>query len=223
MKRFFCVICVALGLSGCAATGTHPDDPYEGFNRAMFSINEGLDTVVKPVAEGYETLTPLPIRVVIGNFFGNIGDVWISVNNFLQGKVEAGFSDIGRVLVNSTFGFCGIFDFASEMGLEKHSEDFGQTLGVWGVDSGPYLFWPVIGPRTARDTFGWGVDFAVDPVRRIRHDNATRNTLIGVRTLEGRARLLQAEKVLDSASFDKYNTIRNLYLNGRAAAIKDED
>ena len=225
MRRFFSAVllCVAFGgLTGCATTGSNPKDPYEKFNRTMFSVNEGLDTVAKPIAQGYNAIVPMPLRVVIGNFFGNLGDVWISVNNFLQGNVEKGFSDIGRVLINTTVGFCGIFDFASEMGLEKHSEDFGQTLGKWGVGSGPYFFWPVIGPRTARDTLGWVIDMRADPLYDMR-DVATRNTLRGTRMLEGRARLLQAEGVLDAAAFDKYEYIRDLYLRSREAAIKDED
>ena len=116
-------------LPGCATTADNPKDPYEGFNRAMFSVNEGLDVVVKPLAQGYDAAAPLPAKVGIGNFFGNLWDVLTAVNNLLQGKGGEGVSDIGRVLVNSTIGIGGIFDVASEMGMDKHAEDFGQTLG----------------------------------------------------------------------------------------------
>ena len=131
-------------LSGCASTANNPKDPYEGFNRAMFSVNEGFDVVLKPVAEGYDAAAPLPVKAGIGNFFGNISDAWTAINNFLQGKGGEGLSDVGRVLVNTTLGIGGVFDVASEMGLEKHAEDFGQTMAVWGVPEGNYLYWPLI-------------------------------------------------------------------------------
>lgn len=212
---------VILGsLTGCATTANNPKDPYEGFNRAMFSVNEGIDVVVKPVAQGYDTVTPRLVKAGVGNFFGNIADVWTALNNFLQGKGVAGVSDFGRVLVNTTFGIAGLFDVASEMGFEKHSEDFGQTLGVWGVGDGSYLFWPVLGPRTTRDTFGVAVDIYADPVPRI--DNIpVRNTLMGVRFIDTRAALLPADKVVEEAAFDKYNYIRDAYLQNRRSVIYD--
>ena len=127
-------------LSGCATTAYNPNDSYEGFNRAMFSVNEGVDVVLKPVAQGYDAAAPLPVKVGVGNFFGNLWDVLTAFKNLLQDKGGEGVSDIGRVLVNSTIGIGGIFDVASEMGMEKHAEDFGQTLGKWGVDSGSYFY-----------------------------------------------------------------------------------
>ena len=150
-----------IGLSGCATTANNPQDPYEGFNRAMFKVNEGIDVVLKPVAEGYDAAAPLPVKAGIGNFFGNLADLWISFNGFLQGKGEQGITDFGRVLVNTTLGIGGLFDVASEMGMDKHGADFGQTLGKWGVGEGPFFYWPIIGPRTTRDTFGWVVDLVV--------------------------------------------------------------
>ena len=210
-----------VGLSGCATTN-HPKDPFEGFNRAMFTVNEGIDTVVKPVAQGYDYITPSPIKAGIGNFFGNIGDIWIAINNLLQGKPMDSLSDIGRILVNTTVGIAGLFDVASEIGLEKHSEDFGQTLGKWGFYDGPYFVWPVIGPRNMRDTFGFAVDSAVDPVRHIDHV-PTRNVLIGVRFIDVRASLLPADKILEEAAFDKYNYVRNAYMQNRRSAIYDGD
>lgn len=213
-------VVVFAGVSGCATTANNPRDPFEGFNRAMFSVNEGIDVVVKPVAQGYDKVMPGPVKTGVGNFFGNIADLWIAVNNFLQGKPKDGFSDVGRVLVNSTIGIVGLIDVASEMGLEKHAEDFGQTLGKWGVAEGPYLFWPIIGPRNVRDTFGFAVDVSVDPVVRLE-DVSARNTLIGVRFIDLRASMLPADKVIEEAAFDKYNYIRDAYFQNRRSAIYD--
>lgn len=223
LKRVFLVAAATLafgGLSGCATTANNPKDPFEGFNRAMFSVNEGIDVVVKPVAQGYDNVAPDFIKTGIGNFFGNIGDVWISLNNFLQGKLTEGSSDVARVLVNTTIGIAGLIDVGSEFGLEKHSEDFGQTLGVWGVGDGPYLFWPIIGPRTARDTVGVAVDMYVDPVLNIDEVDV-RNTLNGVRFIDLRASMLPADKVVEQAAFDKYNYIRDAYLQNRRSEIHD--
>ncbi|WP_153111478.1 MlaA family lipoprotein [Propionivibrio limicola] len=208
------------GLSGCATTAGHPKDPLESFNRAMFAVNEGLDVVIKPVAKGYDEVMPSPVKAGVGNFFGNIGDAWISINNLLQGKPVDACSDVARVLVNSTFGVAGLFDVATDFGLEKHAEDFGQTLAVWGVGDGPYFFWPVIGPRTMRDTFGWAIDSYVDPVWNIDQVDV-RNTLAGVRFIDVRASLLPADKVIEEAAFDKYDYIRNAYLQNRRSVIHD--
>jgi phospholipid-binding lipoprotein MlaA len=186
----------------------------------MFSVNEGIDVVVKPVARGYDAVLPTPVKTGIGNFFGNIADLWIAVNNFLQGKVTEGASDVGRVLVNSTVGIVGLIDVASDLGLEKHAEDFGQTLGKWGVGEGPYLFWPIIGPRNVRDTFGFAVDASADPVVHL-HDVSVRNTLIGIRFIDLRASLLPADKVVEEAAFDKYNYIRDAYFQNRRNAVHD--
>lgn len=209
-----------LALSGCATTADNPKDPYEGFNRAMFKVNEGVDVVLKPVAQGYDKAAPLPVKAGVGNFFGNINDVWTSVNNFLQGKGSDGLSDAGRVLINTTIGIGGVFDVASEMGLEKHAEDFGQTLGVWGVGEGAYLYWPIIGPRTTRDTFGFVVDSYTDPVARV-HDVPLRNSLLGVRLIDRRASLLPSDKVVEEAAFDKYSYIRDAYLQNRRSEVND--
>ena len=209
-----------IGLSGCATTANNPQDPYEGFNRAMFKVNEGIDVVLKPVAEGYDAAAPLPVKAGIGNFFGNLADLWISFNGFLQGKGEQGITDFGRVLVNTTLGIGGLFDVASEMGMDKHGADFGQTLGKWGVGEGPFFYWPIIGPRTTRDTFGWAVDLVGDPVPYF-DDVPVRNSLLGVRLIDTRAILLPADKLVEQAAFDKYTYIRDAYLQNRRSAIKE--
>lgn len=216
-------VCAAaiLAASGCATTENNPQDPFEGFNRAMFAVNEGLDKVaVKPVAQGYDAVTPLPVKVAVGNFFGNIWDTWTALNNLLQGKGGDALSDVGRVLVNSTIGIGGVFDVASEMGLTKHSEEFGQTLGKWGVPNGPYFYWPIIGPRTTRDTAGWLVDTTYDPVWRI-DDVPLRNSLVALRYIDLRASVLPADKVIEEAAFDKYSYIRDAYLQNRRSEIFD--
>ena len=219
-KRVVVAAIAILALGGCATTANNPKDPYEGFNRAMFAVNEGLDVVIKPVAKGYDTVAPAPVKTGIGNFFGNLADIWTAFNNFLQGKGGAGLSDVGRVLVNTTLGIGGVFDVASEMGLEKHSEDFGQTLGVWGVGDGSYWVLPGLGPRTTRDTFGVAVDMYADPIPRI-DDVPVRNTLMGIRLIDTRASLLPADKVVEQAAFDKYSYIRDAYLQNRRSNVRD--
>lgn len=208
------------GLGGCATTANNPKDPFEGFNRAMFAVNEGLDVVIKPVAQGYDAAAPVPVKTGIGNFFGNLYDIWTAFNNFLQGKGGDGVSDVGRVLVNTTIGIGGIFDVASELGMEKHTEDFGQTLAKWGVGDGPYFYWPLIGPRTTRDTFGWAVDSYADLVWRV-DDVPVRNSLVGVWYIDLRASLLPTDKVVEEAAFDKYVYIRDAYLQNRRSEIND--
>lgn len=217
--RLAAVGCVALALVGGAAADER--DPYEGFNRAMFSVNEAIDTyAAKPVAKGYDKAVPLPVKAGVGNFFGNAGDLWIGVNGALQGKLSDAGNDLARLLINSTVGILGLFDVASELGLEKHEEDFGQTLAVWGVGDGGYLFWPVIGPRTLRDTVGWGVDTFGDPVMSTR-PVSVRNGMAALRFVDIRASLLPADKVVEEAALDKYAYIRDGYLQRRRNLIYD--
>jgi phospholipid-binding lipoprotein MlaA len=210
----------ALACSSLAQAGDNPRDPYEGFNRAMYSVNEVVDTAVKPVAQAYDAGVPLPVKASVGNFFGNVGDLWVGVNNGLQGKAGNAGNDFGRLLINSTVGILGLFDVASELGLEKHDEDFGQTLAVWGVGDGGYLFWPVIGPRTLRDTAGWGVDTTVDPVWRV-YPISVRNSAVALRFVDVRASLLPSDKVVDEAALDKYSYVRDAYLQRRRSQIYD--
>lgn len=198
-----------------------PRDPIEGFNRAVFAFNEGLDSVlIRPVAKGYETVLPSPVRTGVSNFYNNIADVFISVNSLLQGKPADAVGDAARFVFNSTFGIAGVFDVASEMGIEKHDEDFGQTLGRWGVGTGPYLVLPVYGPRNVRDAAGLALDVSADPVSGVGHV-PTRNTLTAVRLVNQRANLLPADKIIEEAALDKYSYLRDAYLQRRRSLVFD--
>lgn len=211
--------CAAL-LTGCATTN-NPRDPMEGFNRAVFAFNDGIDrAAIKPVAKGYDEVAPNPVKTGVANFFGNIADVFVGVNNVLQGKVGDGVSDFGRFAVNSTVGVLGLIDWASDMGLEKHDEDFGQTFGRWGVGPGAYVMVPFYGPRTARDTAGLVLDVAADPVSNMSNV-AARNSLVVTRLISERAALLPADKVIEEAALDKYSYIRDAYLQRRQNLIYD--
>jgi phospholipid-binding lipoprotein MlaA len=213
--------CLALLLGGCATSG-NPKDPIEGFNRAMFGVNEGLDKVIfKPVATGYDVVLPSPVKTGVSNVFGNLDDAVIGVNNLLQGKGKAGFSDFGRVLLNSTVGIFGLFDVATVIGLEKHDEDFGQTFGRWGMGPGAYVYWPIFGPRNVRDSFGMFVDWYADPVVAVVSDVPARNIALALRFVSRRAQLLPADKVIEEAALDKYAYIRDGYLQRRRSLIHD--
>lgn len=212
----------AAGLvGGCATTSGDVRDPAEGFNRAVFAFNEGLDTaVIKPVAKGYEAVLPTLARTGVSNFLGNISDLFIAVNNLLQGKPADAVGDVARFMFNSTFGIFGIFDIASDMGLEKHEEDFGQTFGRWGMDTGAYLVLPVFGPRDVRDAAGLVLDLAVDPVGNLDHI-PTRNSLSALRLINERAALLPADKIIEEAALDKYSYLRDAYLQRRRSLVYD--
>jgi phospholipid-binding lipoprotein MlaA len=222
MRRLGSVLILvgALALAGCA-TGSNPKDPIEPFNRDVYAFNSTFDAwVTKPIAQGYVAATPRPARVNVSNFFGNLGDIWIGINNLLQGKPGDAASDAGRVLVNSTIGILGFFDVASEMGLDKHDEDFGQTLGVWGVGDGPYLVLPFFGPRTTRDAFGLIPDtYAALP--GYIPDIPTRNTVRALGLVSTRADLLGGETTLSQAALDEYAFVRDFYLRRRASLIRD--
>jgi phospholipid-binding lipoprotein MlaA len=220
LKSTLLVLVLSGVLGGCATSG-NSKDPIEGFNRAMYGFNEAVDTVlIKPVAQGYDTVTPTPVRTGVTNFFGNIADFFIGVNNLLQGKPDQAVSDLGRVLVNSTIGLLGVIDWASDMGMEKHDEDFGQTFGRWGVGDGAYVMLPILGPRTVRDTAGFVLDFVADPVGNVGHI-PTRNTLYAIRFIDARADMLPADKVIEEAALDKYAYIRDGYLQRRRNLIHD--
>lgn len=201
--------------------GNNPDDPLEGYNRLIFSFNEGVDeAILKPVASGYKSFIPQFIQDGIGNFFSNIGDIWTSVNNLLQGKVEESATDVLRILVNTTFGIGGVIDVASKEGLPKHLEDFGQTLGVWGVGPGPYFILPLIGPSTVRDAFATPIDFQGDILLRTRP--LIRNTTSVMRVIDKRAAALDATNLIEEAALDKYVFIRTGHLQRRAAQVDPE-
>ena len=213
----------ALALAGAGQVNAQESqrDPFEGFNRAMFSANEVLDKyAARPVAQAYDAAVPLPVKASVGNFFGNVGEVWVGANNAMQGKVGDAGTGVARLLINSTVGIFGLFDVASEMGLERYNEDFGQTLAVWGVNDGPYLFFPVIGPRTARDTAGWAVDTWVDPVSFVSPGSVRVGTSV-LRFVDIRAGLLPADKLVEEAALDKYAYIRDAYLQRRRNLIHD--
>ena len=215
------ILALSLIVGGCASTSQNPDDPFEPYNRAMFGFNETVDkAAIKPLAQGYDAVTPLPVRTGVGNFFGNVGDIWISLNNLLQGKPGYALNDAGRVLINTTVGILGVFDIASELGLEKHDEDFGQTLGVWGVGDGAYFVVPFFGPRTLRDAVVLPIDLAGDDVWAI-DSVATRNTLTGVRLIHTRASLLGVDRTLEEGTLDKYAYARDFYLQQRRYKVYD--
>jgi phospholipid-binding lipoprotein MlaA len=226
LKRFTLILTILSFtlLSGCATTGAVDQrDPIEGLNRAIYKFNDGVDrAILKPIAKGYQTVMPAPADRGVSNFFGNLEDVVTTINDLLQFKFERSGKDAMRVLLNSTIGLLGLFDVASTIdGLEKHNEDFGQTLGYWGVGAGPYLMLPIFGPSTLRDVTGRVVDTAVfDPIYYIDHI-PTRNSLIGVNVVDKRADLLGASKVLEEAALDRYDFIKESYFQQREDAIND--
>jgi phospholipid-binding lipoprotein MlaA len=207
--------------TGCA-TARDPRDPLEPLNRTVYKFNDALDkAVTKPVAKGYRAVVPPPVRGGITNFFGNFRDVTTAVNNLLQLKVPRAASDVGRILVNSTVGILGFFDVASRLGLEKHDEDFGQTLGRWGVGSGPFVMLPLLGPSTARDTVGLVGDYFTDPEFYLFNHTPESYIVFGTRVINLRANLLAVEGVLDQSGLDQYTFLRDAYLQRRRNQIYD--
>ena len=222
MKRWVTNLAIAMllfGAAGCASVGSDPRDPFETFNRHMYTFNDGLDQdLLKPIATGYKEVVPGPVRTWVRNFFANLGDLWIGANNLLQGKPGEAVVDWARFAFNSTFGLLGINDVATEMGLEKHDEDFGQTLGRWGMEDGNYHVWPIFGSRTSRDTFGSVVDWFGDPVHYVDHAGV-RYSARALRVVSIRADLLDASRILEEAALDKYVFQRDAYLQRRRSQI----
>ena len=203
--------------------GQNPRDPLEGFNRAMFNFNDSVDqAVLKPVAQVYHDVTPSFVQTGIGNFFGNIGDIWSAFNSLLQGKGAESVNGFMRVGLNTTFGLGGLLDISSPAGLSKHKEDFGQTLGYWGVRSGPYLVLPVLGPTTVRDALAEPIDFYGDAWSYYK-PVYIRNTGSVVRLVDLRAGVLDAGSLIEDAALDKYVFIRDAYLQRRANEIHPDD
>ena len=220
-------IAAAMGIGGAARAQV--SDPLEPVNRAIFTFNDVLDrNVLRPVAEGYVKVVPSLIRRGVSNVFNNINDAYSALNNALQGKREPLGNDLGRVLVNSTLGLGGIFDIASEAGIERYNEDFGQTLGWWGVGPGPYLVIPFLGPSNIRDAVGVTVHVYIDPISQIENDRVMWS-VYGLRAIDARAALLGTEDLLAGAALDRYTFVRSAYSQRRKNLVydgkppKDED
>lgn len=207
-------------LNGCASTG-NARDPLEPMNRAIYHFNDGVDkALLKPVAEVYRDVLPQFVRTGVSNFFSNINDVLIALNNLLQGKVLNAASDVGRIAINTTIGVLGVLDLATEVGLEKHDEDFGQTLGSWGISDGPYLMLPILGPSNLRDAFGRIADYKTDPITYV-DPSRDRNLLWTARLINHRAELLDTSKILETAALDPYEFLRDAYLQRRRNLVYD--
>lgn len=241
-RRLTAVLAVglfALAASGCATTGAVDDqpspnadmttngpegtyDPLQGVNRVVFKFNDKFDRfVAKPVAKGYRAITPRPVRRGVSNFFDNLYQPIVIVNETLQGKFKAAASDVGRFLTNSTIGVLGLFDVASKFGMEQHNEDFGQTLGVWGVKEGPYLVLPFFGPSNLRDGVGLVGDYATHPITYM-DDQSTASKLTTGRIIDARYRLLEAGDILDEAAGDDpYVFVREAFLQRRRSLVSD--
>lgn len=211
-------------LSGCATgPNANPSDPWEPLNRGVFAFNDAADRALfKPAATVYRDLTPALVRAGVTNFFGNLDDAWSFVNSVLQFKPVSAADNFMRFSVNTVFGIGGIFDVASEMRIERHREDFGQTLGRWGVGAGPYLVLPLLGPSTLRDTVALPVDFKGDIAANV-NDIPIRNSLKILDQLDTRAGLLSVTSTLDDAALDKYSFTRDAFLQRRRNAVFDGD
>ena len=225
--RWCAMLTVTFLVTACATTapgvGSDPRDPYENYNRSMFTFNKTIDdNVLKPVATGYVNVVPAVVREAIGNFFANIGDVWTAANNYMQGKPKDGTTDLVRVIFNSTIGIAGLIDVATPMGLPKHEEDFGQTLGVWGAKSGPYFVLPLFGPSTVRDALSKPVDLYADPLTA-SNDVPVRakNTGRALRLVDDRAAVLDSTAILEGAALDPYQFFRDAYLQRRESRVRD--
>jgi phospholipid-binding lipoprotein MlaA len=213
-------LALAALVAGCAAAPSR-DDPFEPMNRASYRVHEVVDGyVVKPVAQAYVDYTPKLVQRGVRNFFGNIDDFFSFINDVLQNKPDKAGNDLGRVITNTGFGLLGIIDIASEAGIPKGNEDFGQTFGYWGIPQGPYLFIPVLGPTTVRDGTGWIIRAYATPIGYIP-DVSTRNILWGIGFIDARAAALQSESLLDQASLDRYTFIRRAYLQRRQYLVYD--
>lgn len=223
MKQGLIIAVLALPLlTGCATTeATNPRDPFEKFNRAMFDLNDKVDqAALKPAATAYKRVVPGFVQTGVNNFFGNLADAWTAVNQFLQGKPREGFSDVSRVALNSTFGLLGVLDIASEAGIPKHSEDFGQTLGTWGVPSGPYIMLPFLGASTLRDTSVVMIDRAGDPWK-YKDPVYVRNIGSVTKLVDVRATYLDATNLMEEAALDRYEFVRDSFLQRRESRVND--
>jgi len=220
MRTTALALVLSSAIAGCA-TGPDrkPGDPLEPMNRAVFKFNDTVDTVIaQPIAKGYQKVTPQPLRQAISNFFSNLGDLGNLANNLLQLHITDATEDLMRFAMNSVFGFGGIVDFATPAGLPKHNQDFGLTLGRWGVPSGPYLVLPLFGPSSFRDSLGFAVDFRFNPLTYA--EPAWRNPLWGLEFVSKRADLLGATDLLAQAALDKYTFVRDAYTQQRRSLLR---
>ncbi|GAB4355514.1 MAG: VacJ family lipoprotein [Methylohalobius crimeensis] len=210
---------IFVGITGCATQGD-PRDPIEPWNRGVQKFNDSLDDyVMKPIAEGYQWVTPGFVDQGVSNFFENLDDIAVTVNDVLQFKVKQSGLDASRFAVNTTVGLAGLIDVASRIGLEKHEEDFGQTLAVWGLPNGPYLVVPFLGPMTPRDAVGSVADGFMNPIAYTIMP--VRVGLYGLKTTDFRADNLSATEIMDEAALDRYSFIRNAYFQRREYLVYD--
>ena len=234
MKRLLVILLIASTLQACATLDgpADPSDPLERYNRSVYSFNDRLDKyMLKPIAKGYDAITPNPVQKAVNSFFSNLDDVLVIVNDVLQLKPLQTASDTGRLIINSSIGLFGLIDWASDMGLEKHNEDFGQTLGYWGVPAGPYFVIPFLGPSTLRDAGGLATDtYYFDPQFReietsfpppSRKPESLVWNLTILDKVDVRAKLLKTENILDSAALDPYVFIREAWLQRRNYLVQD--
>ena len=225
--RRWLMLLALLACAGCAtikpgATPVADNDPFEAWNRQVFDFNESLDrNLLKPIAAVWTEALPQPVRTGVGNFYANLADAWSAVNNLLQGKPLNAVAVAFRFGVNTVFGFGGVLDLASEMNIDRHFEDFGQTLAVWGFDSGPYLVWPVLGPSTVRDSFALPLNYAASPMYVFNLDLLGQLGVWSLQLVNTRAGLLDTTRLLDTIALDRYVFIRDAYLRRRHSMIWD--
>lgn len=225
LKRCLALVMVVTTV-GCASIPAgvppSPNDPWEPFNRSVFQFNEGLDAyVLKPIVAGYRFILPEIIRDGIYNFFANYSDIYTALQNLLQGNPSLAFNDLMRVVVNTTMGLGGLIDLATPGGLDKHKEDWGQTFGVWGVPAGPYVVLPFFGPSNVRDTFGTVADIESDYLFTYVKNIGVRNSITGLRIINGRNTYYEAGDLLDGAAIDKYSFMRDAYIQRRQYQIDE--
>jgi phospholipid-binding lipoprotein MlaA len=213
--------CATIRQAGARQSEGQKLDPWENWNRKVFNFNEGLDAhVLKPVATVYHDVVPQLVRTGVSNFFGNVQDAWSAINHFLQGKPESGLQMVVRFNTNTVFGLFGLLDVASEAGIERQPEDFGQTLGVWGFGAGAYIVWPVVGPSSVRDSAALPLDLQATPATLFA-DYASRFTVMSLQVVNTRSNLLGASGVIDDIALDKYTFIRDAYLQRRRSMVFD--
>ena len=222
LKKLILIFSITL-LSACASVpgGPSEGDPFESYNRAMFSFNDTLDEyILKPVAEGYDAILPRPAKTGVSNFFNNINDIFVVLNDILQFKFQQAFEDASRLVLNSTIGLYGLIDVATPMGLPKHNEDLGQTLATWGVADGPYIVLPFFGSHTLRDTSDIIILAAYYPTNEIENKDVLYGTIF-LKTIDTRYKLLKVSRIVEQAALDEYSFVRDAYLQNRRNLIYD--